>query len=157
MKRSRSFGIETKNKRFVDEAEKLFEADVTRQPYVAGFDRFIVSPENARERLTAFVSGARKQLLMYDPKISDPLFLRLLADRVKAGVDVRIIGKVVGKKATLTSEKYPGKRLHVRAIVRDGNRVFLGSQSLRRLELERRREIGLIADETEVVHGIQRV
>ena len=157
MKRSRSFGIETKNKRFVDEAAKLFEADVTRQPYVAGFDRFIVSPENARERLTAFVSGAKKQLLMYDPKISDPLFLRLLAERVKAGVDVRIIGKVVGKKATLTSEKYPGKRLHVRAIVRDGNRAFLGSQSLRRLELERRREIGLIADEPEIVHGIHRV
>src|SRR6266446_5786409 len=33
MKRSRSFGVETRNKRFVDEALKLFEADATRQPY----------------------------------------------------------------------------------------------------------------------------
>jgi phosphatidylserine/phosphatidylglycerophosphate/cardiolipin synthase-like enzyme len=157
MKRSRSFGIETRNKRFVDEACKLFEADVTRQPYVPGFDRFIVSPENARERLSAFIGGARKQLLIYDPKISDPSFLRLLAERAKAGLDVRIIGKVMGKKSTLMFEKYPGKRLHVRAIVRDGNRAFLGSQSLRRLELERRREIGLVADDPIVVRGIQHV
>ena len=35
-------------------------------------------------------------------------------------------------------------RLHVRAIVRDGKSAFLGSQSLRKLELEARREIGVI-------------
>ena len=59
--------------------------------------------------------------------------------------------------ASLTCEKYPGKRLHVRAIVRDGNRAFLGSQSLRRLELERRREIGLIVDDAVVVRGLRQV
>jgi hypothetical protein len=36
------------------------------------------------------------------------------------------------------------RRLHVRAMVRDGRRAFIGSQSLRRLELDERREIGLI-------------
>jgi len=35
-------------------------------------------------------------------------------------------------------------RLHVRAIVRDGTRAFVGSQSLRKDELENRREVGLI-------------
>jgi hypothetical protein len=35
-------------------------------------------------------------------------------------------------------------RLHVRAIVRDRNRVFIGSQSLRAAELETRREVGII-------------
>jgi phosphatidylserine/phosphatidylglycerophosphate/cardiolipin synthase-like enzyme len=57
----------------------------------------------------------------------------------------------------LTSEKCPGKHLHVRAIVRDGNRAFVGSQSLRKLELEKRREIGIIIDNRAVVHGIQQV
>ena len=47
---------------------KLFEADFERQPYVPGYDRFVVSPENARERLAAFIKGARKQLLIYDPQ-----------------------------------------------------------------------------------------
>jgi len=35
---------------------------------------------------------------------------------------------------------YPARRLHTRAIIRDGVRAFVGSQSLRRLELEKRRE-----------------
>ena len=35
-------------------------------------------------------------------------------------------------------------RLHVRAIIRDGTRAFVGSQSLRKEELDSRREVGLL-------------
>jgi phosphatidylserine/phosphatidylglycerophosphate/cardiolipin synthase-like enzyme len=157
MTRSRSFGVVTRNRKFVVEALKLFDADCARQAYVPGYDRFVVSPENARERLTAFIAAARNQLLIYDPKLSDPTILRLLADRVRSGVDVRIIGKLEGAKSALPAEKYPGKRLHVRAIVRDGKRAFLGSQSLRKFELEKRREVGLIVDDAAVVRGLRQV
>ena len=156
MKRSRSFGIITRNRRLVEEALKLFEADSARQRYAPGCDRFVVSPENARERLTAFIAGARRQLLIYDPKLTDPSLARKVLERLKAGLDVRIIGKV-GKAHPLTAAKYAGARLHVRAIVRDGNRAFLGSQSLRKLELDKRREVGLIVDDPSVVRGIQEV
>ena len=155
--RSRSFGIETRDRRFVSEAIKLFDADATRQPYTPGYDRFVVSPENARERLTAFIGGARHELLIYDPKVADPAILRLLAERAQAGVDVRIIGKLGSTKPPLSAEKYPGKRLHVRAIIRDGNRAFIGSQSLRKFELEKRREVGVIVDDAGVVRGLRQV
>jgi cardiolipin synthase len=157
MTRSRSFGVVTRNKRFVGEALKLFEADCARHPYSPGCDRFVVSPENARERLTSFIAGAKSQLLIYDPKLGDVTILRLLAERSRAGVDVRIIGKLESSRQAVSAEKYPGKRLHVRAIIRDGNRAFLGSQSLRKVELERRREIGLIVDDQSVVEILQRV
>jgi phosphatidylserine/phosphatidylglycerophosphate/cardiolipin synthase-like enzyme len=155
--KSRSFGATTKNHKLVQEAVKLFEADCTRQPYASGFERFVVSPENARDRLSAFIKGARKQLLIYDPEVSDPAMLRLLAERTKAGVDVRIIGKVGGKRATLSFERYPGRRLHVRAMMRDGKRAFFGSQSLRRLELDTRREIGVIVTDVPVVQRMREV
>jgi cardiolipin synthase len=157
MQHSRSFGVVTRNKRFVNEALKLFDADCARQPYAPGYERFVVSPENSRDRLTAFIAGARRQLLIYDPKVGDPAIVRLLAERAQAGVDVRIIGKVDKGKSLLVAERYPGRRLHVRAIVRDGNRAFLGSQSLRRLELEKRREVGLIIDDAGVVRTLQQV
>ena len=54
----------------------------------------------------------------------------------------------------LTAESTPGKRPHVRAIIRDGSRAF-GSQSLRKLE--RRREIGLIVDDAAVVRRFHQV
>src|SRR4051812_24483406 len=119
--RSRSFGVTTGNHALVREALKLFEADSARQAYTPGYSRFIVSPENSRERLSEFIKGAHSQLLIYDPQVSDSAMLRLLVERAKAGVDVRIIGKLTQKEpGEVTAEKYPGKRLHVRAIIRDG-------------------------------------
>lgn len=155
--RSRSFGIVTRHGRFVQEAQKLFDADFARQTYRATCDRFVVSPENARERLCSFVKSTKKQLLIYDPKVSDTVALRCLAERAKAGVDIRIIGKVAGRAAGVSAEPYPGKRLHVRTIIQDGRRAFLGSQSLRKAELDHRREVGVIVDDKRVVQELIRV
>lgn len=152
----RSFGVITRNRKMVREALELFEADFNRRPYTPTYGRFVVSPENARERLTRFIKGARRQLLIYDPKVSDDAVLRVLVERARAGVDVRIIGKVEAKW-NLKGEKLPTKRLHIRAIVRDGRRAFIGSQSLRKLELERRREIGLIVEDAKVVKQMKAV
>jgi phosphatidylserine/phosphatidylglycerophosphate/cardiolipin synthase-like enzyme len=154
--KSRSFAIVSKNRKLVGEASKLFEADFNRQPYAPGYGRFVVSPENSRDRLSIFIKGARKELLIYDPKVTDDAILNLLASRVKAGVNVRIIGRVEAKWQ-LKVEKYPGKRLHVRAIVRDGSRAFVGSQSLRKLELDKRREIGVIVDDRKTVEELRSV
>lgn len=140
--RSRSFGIVTRNPKLVAEAVKLFEADTKRQVYSAGNSKFLVSPVNARKELTRFIKGAKKELLIYDPKISDRAMLRLLEERKKAGVDVRVIGCVARDR--LNSTELKRMRLHTRTIVRDRAHVFLGSQSLRQLELDARREIGVI-------------
>jgi len=156
MEKSRSFGVITKNKKLVNEAAKLFMADFDRQPYQPGYERLVVSPENARERLARFLRGARKQLLIYDPKVSDDSMLRIITDRIRKGVDVRVIGKVEAKW-NLNSGRFAGKRLHIRAIIRDGKRAFMGSQSLRRLELEKRREIGVIITDEIVVREMMEV
>jgi cardiolipin synthase len=154
--KSRSFGLSTRNRKLVQEASRLFEADFNRQPYTVGYDRLVVSPENARERLARFLKGARKELLIYDPKVSDDSILRILVDRVKSGVEVKIIGKVEAKWQ-LKGQKFPGKRMHIRAIIRDGRRAFLGSQSLRKLELEKRREVGVITDDEKVVRQMKTI
>jgi cardiolipin synthase A/B len=150
MERSRSFGAIITAPRLVKDAIRLFQADCDRQPYDSGCEQLVISPDNARTRLTAFIKGAKRQLLIYDPNISDPRMLRLLAERARAGVDVRILGKV-GVRSLLAAQKFPGKRLHVRAIMRDGARAFLGSQSLRGLELDHRREIGVFLTERAAV------
>ena len=156
--KSRSFGVISKNKKLINEANRLFTADFDRLPYSSGYERFVVSPDNARERLGRFIEGARKQLLIYDPQATDDAMLRLLSERVKAGIDVRMIGRLEAKWAGhIKNERYPGKRLHIRAIIRDGKRAFMGSQSLRRLELEKRREVGVIVTDDVVVRQMQDV
>ncbi len=147
IEKSRSLGLVTRNKAIVAEGRKLFEADSTRQPYTAGHDGFLVSPENARTGLASFIKNAKKELLIYEMKISDRQMIKLLQERVKAGVDVRIIGKVSKKAEGLKAEKMPGMRLHLRAMLRDGQEMFLGSMSLRGIELDKRREVGVIVKE----------
>src|SRR5580704_14248895 len=144
MERSRSFAIVTTNKKHLEQAGKLFDADTKRQPYTAGSGTFVVSPVNARKQLTAFLRAARKELMIYDPEISDPAVIRVLEARVKAGVQVRIIGKVKAESSVLPPAKTLRMRLHTRSIVRDGAWAFVGSQSLRSLELDARREVGII-------------
>jgi cardiolipin synthase len=156
--KSRSFGVISKNKKLINEAKRLFTADFDRLPYSSGYERFVVSPDNARERLSRFIKGARKQLLIYDPQATDDAMLRLVVERAKAKVDVRMIGRLEAKWAdNIKNERYPGRRLHIRAIIRDGKRAFMGSQSLRRLELEKRREVGVIVTDQVVVRQMQDV
>jgi phosphatidylserine/phosphatidylglycerophosphate/cardiolipin synthase-like enzyme len=149
---SRGFGIVTTNANWVREATRLFEADAGRTTYVPAkkTDTFVVSPTNSRKVLGAFLRGAKTQLLIYDPKISDPEMLRILRERTKAGVDIRIIGSV-GGRAGLDVQKLAGKRLHTRTIIRDRQQAFVGSQSLRTAELDFRRELGLIVRDSKVV------
>lgn len=147
LEKSRSMSVATRNKAIVAEATKLFDADVARQPYTANHDNFLVSPENARTGLARFIKSAKKQLLIYDMKVSDRQMVKLLEERAKAGVDVRIIGKVGKRSDGLTAEKMPGMRLHLRAMLRDGQELFLGSMGLRALELDKRREVGIIVKE----------
>ena len=148
---SRSFGLVTGHKKLVGEAVKLFEADTKRQPYTAGQPNFVVSPVNARKQLSAFLQGAKKQILIYDPEVSDPAMIRILEERAKAGVEIRIIGRLTRKSAKLQVHKLTSMRLHTRTIIRDGSQAFVGSQSLRELELSARREVGLIFRDPKII------
>jgi phosphatidylserine/phosphatidylglycerophosphate/cardiolipin synthase-like enzyme len=141
--KSRSFGVSTRDKSAVREALALFDADSSRQPFVPKRTHLVVSPENAREALTAFIKGAKRQLLIYDVNVQDRSLMKLLEQQAAAGVEVRVIGKCKGCKG-ISVRPLRAMRLHVRAMVRDGSRAFVGSQSLRRLELDQRREVGVL-------------
>jgi cardiolipin synthase len=153
MDRSRGFGIISTNLSWVREAVKLFRADCTRTAYAPKAETFVVSPANSRKALGSFLKRAKKQLLIYDPKISDKEMLRILQERAKAGVEIKVLGQLVGR-VPFDVKKLAGKRLHTRTIIRDGRQAFVGSQSLRAAELDLRRELGLIIQDAKVVRKL---
>jgi cardiolipin synthase A/B len=148
--RSRGFGIVTKNLKLVQEAGKLFEADCTRGVYTPKLDTFVVSPGNARKVLGTFLKRAKSQLLIFDPKISDKEMISILRGRAKAGIDIRIIGRMAGQ-FELAVKRPTSMRLHTRTIIRDQRQAFVGSQSLRLEELDSRRELGLIVRDSKII------
>jgi phosphatidylserine/phosphatidylglycerophosphate/cardiolipin synthase-like enzyme len=155
--RSRSFGIATRDKRTVQEAIKLFDADVTRNPYTPARSNLVVSPETSRAMLTAFLKGARKDLSIYDQQIQDPVMVKLLKDLAARGVRIRVLGRLKGSNGDVAVRSLKTMRLHVRAIVRDGTRAFVGSQSLRKDELDKRREVGLLISNPTVTRTLLKV
>jgi phosphatidylserine/phosphatidylglycerophosphate/cardiolipin synthase-like enzyme len=157
VEKSRSFGISTKNSELVKEALSLFDADATRQPYQPKSKRLVVSPQASRDILTDLIKRTKKRLLIYDERVSDPLILRVLKERAAAGVEIRIIGKLGKEIPGIITRRISDLKLHVRAIMRDGTRAFVGSQSLRKLELDARREVGVIVTEARIVRKMQDV
>ena len=157
---SRSFGVMTRSTRIVKELLRLFESDACRTEYTPRVRDLVISPECARSRLYAFLRKARQTLDIYDPKVADDEMLQLLEKKASQGVRIRIIGTLEKKweRAGFAAvQKLRGHRLHVRAIVRDGRRAFIGSQSLRKLELDQRREVGIIIRDRKVVRKVEKV
>jgi phosphatidylserine/phosphatidylglycerophosphate/cardiolipin synthase-like enzyme len=157
IERSRSFGVITRNRKLVAEASKLFTADSQRHPYEPGVDDLVVSPVNARKRLATLIKSAKKELMIYDLKVSDQAMIRLIEERANAGVTVKVIGKMTRKVPGIAVFAMPQMRLHTRTIIVDRRRVFIGSQSLRETELDARREIGVVFSEAKMVSGVVRV
>jgi len=92
--------------------------------------------------------------------VADDEMLQLLERKASQGVRIRIIGTLEKKwqKAGFAEvQKLRDHRLHVRAIVRDGRRAFVGSQSLRKLELDERREVGIFIRDRKVVKKVEKV
>ena len=147
---SRGFGLVTSQATYLREAATLFKADCTRTKYSPKTETFVVSPANSRHVLGAFLKRAKKQLLIYDPKISDKEMLAILRERARAGVEVRVIGQVAGAPP-FEVQKLASTRLHTRTIIRDRHQAFVGSQSLRAAELDSRREVGLIVKDAKTV------
>ena len=157
IEKSRSFGLETANPKIVRDILQVVDADHDRAKLAIKSTRVVVSPENARERLGSFIKKARKELLIYDLGVTDDAMIALLKARAEAGVKVRILGRVEKKWAEEVPwrvKPFTGMKLHVRCIVRDREAAFVGSQSLRKLELDERREVGMITKDRRTVNEI---
>ena len=155
--KSRSLGLTTRNRKVVSDILKVIEADHNRTPLKIRSTRVVVSPENSRQRLKAFIKRARRELLIYDLNVTDDDMIMALKERAESGVKIRILGRVERKWADEIAwrvKEFSRLKLHVRCIVRDGSAAFVGSQSLRNLELDKRREVGLITKDRRAVRQI---
>lgn len=160
IEKSRSLGLVTRNPKIVRDLMKVVDADHNRVVPAIVSSRVVVSPENARDRLSSFIAAARQELLIYDVGVTDDKMIALLKERAEAGVKIRVLGGVEKKWAGELSWRvraFSSLKLHVRCIIRDRKMAFVGSQSLRKLELDHRREVGLITKDVRTVRRMAAV
>src|SRR5262249_10082817 len=118
------------------------------------------SPFNSRKKLLDLLSSAERTIRIMDAKLEDQQILGLLLRKASAGCDVRLISRdafydeVVANFHVKRLARY---KLHAKCIVVDSLRFFVGSQNLRQVNLDRRREVGIMVEDSALARRIERV
>jgi cardiolipin synthase len=133
----------------------LISADWARQAPDLSCTRLLVSPVNAKSRILALIGSAQTTLDVESMELSDTDVQAALVAAQKRGVALRVIIADTGFVSSnanvetfLTGASIPGKTLaypmvHVKSILVDGARAYLGSENLSWTSLTKNREVGV--------------
>ncbi len=157
--KERNYVLHDRDPQDIASLTALFDADWSGAQPDLSCTRLIVSPANSHARLLAFIQGATTTLLIESMQFADDDVRAAVAERVAAGVDVRVIVADPGwitantdAAAFLHSIGVPVKYLsdpgvHVKALVADGERALTGSLNVSWTSINKNREVSLIVNE----------
>ena len=159
IEKSRSFGIVTDDSQLVKEACALFEADCTRQPYTPAHDRARRQPRVvARRSSTAFIKKAQEaaaHLRRQGERPPDAPAAR--GARQSGRRDPHVRQARQGRRRASTRASCPTCGCTSARSSATASAAFIGSQSLRKLELDGRREVGVIVRDARVAKKMREV
>jgi cardiolipin synthase A/B len=152
--RNREFGIIDTHADDVAEAAAIFRADWNRTQPVLHDGNMVVSPVNARPKITTLLDQARTSLLIEDEEMYDAASEDALIAAARRGVSVRLIlsGASNIEAADAARLKAGGVRIvyvsspyiHAKVIIADGRLAFVGSENFSQTSLDKNREVGLL-------------
>ena len=158
---TRDFGVEIHDPGVASEINRLFDADWDDISFTPNpSSPLLISPFNSREKISELLASAEQSIHIADAKVEDPAIVRLLVEKANSGVEVRVLGD---EKNSLTlptpiqSRATPRFKLHAKCTIVDGKRAVIGSMNLRTESLDRRREVCVIVDDTDVVKRLNAV
>ena len=158
---ARDFGVEVYSPSIAAEINRLFDADWADQPFIPDRDSpLLVSPFNSRQKMETLLANARTSIQIADAKLADPAMLRLLMKKARSGIHVRVLGDE-GQRHTLPPgvelRAVPRYRLHAKCSIVDATTAVIGSMNLRTQSLDRRRELSIMIDDSDVLQGLNAV
>jgi len=148
--RNRDFAAVVDDPTVVRATVALFDADWAGLPVNTLAPSLVVSPLNARAVITDLIAGAGYTIDVYAEVITDPQVTQALAAAERRGVRVRVVYNDSGDLSALTASGAQARRvtyphyIHAKAIVVDGNRMFMGSENLTATSLDKNREVGVL-------------
>ena len=145
----------------VDQMKTIFEADWNRTPMPdLGETNLVLSPENAREKLTGLIGGAKQSIQVLQQGFSDKGIISLLADKTQEGVSTEITLTDPGvAQGNMQSGAYLALKgadvkfmvtpyIHAKAVGVDKgtetSKTYVGSQNFSQAAIDKNRELGYI-------------
>ena len=164
--------IVLENPKTVGQMKTIFNADWNRTPMPdLGETNLVLSPENAREKLTAMMGGAKQSIQILQQGFSDKGVIALLADKVQEGISTDITLTDPGiAQGNMQSGAYLALKgadvkfmvtpyIHAKAVGVDkrteDSKTYVGSQNFSQAAIDKNRELGYIFhDKNEQFDGI---
>lgn len=165
--KERNFASTDRDPQDVADLTRLFDADWTSKSPDLSCTRLLVSPVNAKDRIVSLIKGAKKSVIVESMQLADYSVRAALVAQHKAGVDVRVLlaapswidanseaGSTM-KTAGIAARWLDAPSVHVKAIIIDGARAYMGSENLSSTSLTKNREVGLVLSEPAAVGSMQ--
>jgi len=155
MQEERNFAVIDDDPQDVSVLAALIDADWARMSPDLSCTRLLVSPVNSKARILSLIQSARTSLDIESMEFADTDVQAAVLAANKAGIAVRVLIADLGfVPSNSSAEQFmknfsiPGKTLadpvlHVKAIVVDGARAYLGSENLSYTSLTENREVGV--------------
>ncbi len=158
---ARDFGVEVYHPAIAAEINRLFDADWDDRPFEPDRDSpLLVSPFNSRKKMKALLQTATDSIDIADAKVEDPAIIRLLVEKARSGVLVRVLGDAehrVRLPPGIEFRAAPRYKLHAKCTIVDGATAVIGSMNLRTESLDRRRELSISVDDADVLRRLNAV
>lgn len=163
IKINRDFVAHTTDSDDVAHLIHLFDTDWQRGAPSLPCTRLLVSPINARLRLIELIKSATSTLEIESMQFADTEVRDAVAERKKAGVNVRVlmadpnwVDTNIAAAKFLSNASIPARWLadpdvHAKAVVVDEARAYLGSINLSFTSLNKNREVGLVVTDPTAV------
>lgn len=158
---TRDFGVELYDPAIAGEINRLFDADWDDIEFTPDPESpLLISPFNSRQKMTDLLSSAETSIHIIDAKLEDPAIIKLLVEKAKSGVEVRVLGDAkdgVKLPAEIEWRTVPRFKLHAKCTIVDGQRAVLGSMNLRTQSMDRRREVCIRLEDEDIVRRLSAV
>ena len=157
---ARDFGLLVRDQEITTELNRLFDADWHGETFRPKNLPLVISPYNSRKKLISLLESAERSIRILDAKVQDQEVIGLLLRKASSGCNVKIISRdtyydsVVANFHVRQLARY---KLHAKCIIVDSNRFFIGSQNLRKVSMDNRREVGIIVQDDAMARRIERV
>ena len=157
---ARDFGLLIKDQEIATELGRLFDADWAGEIFKPKDLPLLISPNNSRQKMLELLGSAERTIRILDAKVEDQQAIGLLLRKASLGCSIKIISEDTSYDEVVPNyhvRKLARYKLHAKCIVVDGSRFFIGSQNLRPVSLDRRREVGVIVEDDGMARKIERV
>ena len=157
---ARDFGLLIRDEEIATELSRLFDADWSGEAFKPKELPLLISPNNSRQKMMELLGSAEKTIRILDAKVEDQQAIGLLLRKASLGCSIKIISEDTSYDEVVPNyhvRKLARYKLHAKCVVVDGSRFFIGSQNIRPVSLDRRREVGMVVDDDAMARKIERV